>query len=114
MKPPVRAGLRIAVVALAVAALVPLLGVDPALVALLLDADFLLLAGVVGLTMVGADAKVLASGIARSLPVLWIRVGVTLSRTDPGTLVSPWPNAAGGGWAQPEVGTFRTGCKGGS
>ena len=75
--------------ALVAAALMPLLGIDPGILALLLDADFLLVAGMAGLTMLGADATVLASRIARSLPVLWIRVGVSLSRSDPGSLVSP-------------------------
>ena len=89
MKPRVRGGVRLAVIVLAAAALFPVLGVDPGILAVLLDADFLFLAGVVGLTMLGLDVKVLASRIARSLPVLWIRVGVSLSRTDPGTLVSP-------------------------
>ena len=55
----------------------------------LLAVAVLLLAGTAGLTMLGADATVLASRIARSLPVLWVRVGVWLSRSDPGTLVSP-------------------------
>lgn len=77
-----------AAAALAAAALMPLLGVDPGVLALLLDADFLLLTGSAGLTMLGADATVLAGRIARCLPVLWIRVGVSISRSDPGTLVS--------------------------
>jgi hypothetical protein len=87
--PRARAVVRVAAAALVAAALIPLLGLDPGVLALLLDADFLLLAGMAGLTMLGADATVLASRIARSLPVLWIRVGVLLSRSDPGTLVSP-------------------------
>jgi hypothetical protein len=69
----------VAAVALAAAALVPLLGVDPAMLTLLLDADFLALAGVVGLTMLGTDVMVLGSRISRSLPVLWFRVGVSLT-----------------------------------
>ena len=89
MRTPRRTVVRLLVAALAAAALVPLLGVDPAILAVLLDADFLAVTGLVGLTMLGADARVLASRIARSLPVLWIRVGVMLSRAHPGTLVSP-------------------------
>jgi hypothetical protein len=79
VSPRPRTLLRVAVVALAAAALVPLLGVDPAMLALLLDADFLALAGVVGLTMLGTDVRVLGSRISRSLPVLWFRVGVSLT-----------------------------------
>ena len=89
MKLPTRLVPRFVVVALLAAALLPLVAVDPASLAVLLDVDFLLLAGTVGLTMLGADATVLGSRIARSLPVLWVRVGVSLSRSDPGTLVSP-------------------------
>jgi hypothetical protein len=63
---------RVVVVALVAAALIPVLGVDPAFLAVLLDADFLFLAGVVGLTMLGLDVRVLGSRIARSLPVLWV------------------------------------------
>jgi hypothetical protein len=76
-------------VAAAAAALIPLLGIDPAVLAVLVDADFLAAAGLVGLTMLGADARVLGSRVFRSLPVLWIRIGVSLTRTDPGTLVGP-------------------------
>jgi hypothetical protein len=86
---PSSRGVRLGVVALVAVALIPLLGVDPAFLAVLLDADFLFLAGVVGLTMLGVDVRVLGSRTARSLPVLWFRVGISLSRTDPGTLVSP-------------------------
>jgi hypothetical protein len=70
-------------------AVLPLLGMDPGVLAVLLDVDFLVVAGTVGLTMLGTDATVLASRIARSLPVLWVRVGLALTRSDPGTLVSP-------------------------
>jgi hypothetical protein len=79
MSPGARTVLRVMAAALAAAALVPLLGVDPATLALVLDADFLALAGVVGLTMIGTDVKVLGSRISRSLPVLWFRVGVRLT-----------------------------------
>lgn len=79
MSPRARTVLRVAAVVVAAAALVPLLGVDPAMLALLLDADFLALAGVVGLTMLGTDVRVLGSRVSRSLPVLWFRVGVALT-----------------------------------
>jgi hypothetical protein len=89
VKPRARLLLRFVAVALAAAALLPLLGVDPAVLSALLDVDFLLVTGTVGLTMLGTGGTVLASRTARSLPVLWVRVGVALSRSDPGTLVSP-------------------------
>ena len=89
MKPRTHTVVRVAAALLVAVSLLPLLGVDPGVLALLLDTDFLLLAGVVGLTMLGTDARVLARRIARSLPVLWVRVGVSLSRSQPGTLLSP-------------------------
>jgi hypothetical protein len=95
VKPRTHAVIRVAAAVLVAAALMPLLGVDPGVLALLLDADFLVLAGLAGLTMLGTDATVLASRIARSLPVLWVRVGVTLSRADPGTLLRLDPAISG-------------------
>lgn len=95
MKPRTHSLVRVVAAALVAAALMPLLGVDPGVLALLLDADFLLLAGMAGLTMLGTDATVLASRIARSLPVLWVRVGVSLSRSDPGTLLRLDPARSG-------------------
>ena len=78
---------RIIVLALAASALVPLLGVDPAIFALLLDVDFLIVTGVVGLTMLGRDASLLRSTFARTQPMLWVRVGFALTRSDPSTLI---------------------------
>lgn len=95
MKHRTHAVVRVAAAALVAAALLSLIGIDPAVLALLLDADFLLVAGMAGLTMLGTDATVLASRIARSLPVLWVRVGVSLSRSDPGTLLRLDPAGSG-------------------
>jgi hypothetical protein len=61
--------------------------VDPAALGLLLDADFLVLAGVVGVGLVREDSRLLAHRVARSLPVLWVRTGVALTRESPRTLV---------------------------
>jgi UPF0716 family protein affecting phage T7 exclusion len=71
---------------LAVIALAPLVGVDPAALGLLLDADFLMLAGAVGLGLLRADGRLLARRLAASLPVLWVRAGVALTREAPRTL----------------------------
>jgi hypothetical protein len=78
--------LRAVVVVAGILALAPLVTVDPGVLALLLDADLLLLMGAVGLGLVHTDALVLAHRAARSLPVLWVRVGVALTRTAPRTL----------------------------
>ena len=87
MRPRRSTTLRVLAVVLAAAALMPLLGVDPAILAVLLDVDFLVLTGLVGLTMVGVDARRAAHRITRSLPALWIRVALSLTRSDPRTLL---------------------------
>jgi hypothetical protein len=73
---------------LGVLALTPLVGVDPAVLGLLLDADFLALAGAVGLGLLREDLRLLTFRLARSLPVLWIRVGVALTCSSPHTLAA--------------------------
>lgn len=82
-----RTALRVLAVVLAAAALMPLLGVDPAVLVLLLDVDFLVLTGLVGLAMTGVDVRHAAFRTVRSLPVLWIRVALSLTRSDPRTLL---------------------------
>jgi hypothetical protein len=73
---------------LGAAAVLPLLAVDPAAVALLLDADFLALAAVVGIALLRGDAGLVRRRLAVSLPSLWLRVGLTLSRERPASLLS--------------------------
>jgi hypothetical protein len=73
---------------LGVLALTPLVGVDPSVLGLLLDADFLALAGAVGLGLLREDLRLLTCRLARSLPVLWIRVGVALTCDSPHTLAA--------------------------
>jgi hypothetical protein len=72
----------------ALLALVPLLGIDPGVLALVLDLDFLALAGSVGLALLQQDARMIALRIARSLPVLWVRVGLAVTREAPRTLLA--------------------------
>lgn len=67
-------------------ALVPLLGIDPGVLALVLDLDFLALAGSVGLALLRQDVGMVARRVGRSLPVVWVRVGVVLTREAPRTL----------------------------
>ncbi len=64
----------------ALAALAPLVGVDPGVLALLLDADLLVLVGTVGLGLLWSDLLLLVFRLGRSLPVLWVRVGVEMTR----------------------------------
>jgi hypothetical protein len=72
---------------LGAAAVLPLLAVDPAVVALLLDADFLALLGVVGITLLRGDSRLVRHRLAVSLPALWVRVGLTLTREQPASLL---------------------------
>jgi len=87
VRPRNSTALRVLAVVVADAALMPLLGVDPAILVLLLDVDFLVLTGLVGLAMTGVDLRRAAYRIAQSLPVLWIRVALSLTRSDPRTLL---------------------------
>ena len=70
----------------ALAALAPLVAVDPSLLALLLDVDLLALVGAAGWALLREDSRLLALRLAGSLPVLWARVGVSLTREAPRTL----------------------------
>ena len=79
--------LPIIMLLLAVVALAPLLGVDPAVFALFLDAEFLVLAGAVVISLLREDVRLLGIRLARSLPVLWVRVGVALTGEAPRSLV---------------------------
>jgi hypothetical protein len=67
-------------------ALAPLVAVDPGVLALLLDVDFVALLGVAGIGLLHGDARLLVRRASRSLPVLWLRVGVALTRAAPHTL----------------------------
>jgi hypothetical protein len=66
--------------------LAPLISVDPGVLALLLDVDLVVLLGTVGLGLLAVDLRLLAVRAQRSLPVLWVRVGVSLTREAPRTL----------------------------
>ncbi|MGC4109516.1 MAG: hypothetical protein QM747_03635 [Nocardioides sp.] len=70
--------------------LAPLVSVDPAVLALLLDVDLLVLLAGAGLTLLAVDLRTLArthhARLSRSLPVLWMRVGFDLTRVSPRTL----------------------------
>jgi hypothetical protein len=67
-------------------AVAPLIAVDPGVLALLVDVDFLAVIGVVGLGLLRGDSRLLAHRLRQSLPAVWVRVGVELTRTSPRTL----------------------------
>jgi hypothetical protein len=69
-----------------IVALAPLIAVDPGVLAVLLDVDFVALIGVVGVGLVRGDTRQLAYRLRRSLPAVWVRVGVELTRASPRTL----------------------------
>lgn len=72
---------------LGVVAVAALLGVDPAVAGLLLDADLLVLLGSVGLAMLGADARVLVLRMRTSNVATLCRVSADLSVHAPRTLL---------------------------
>jgi hypothetical protein len=65
----------------------PLLAVDPAVAALLVDPELLVAVGGAGLLLLRSDLRSVVHRTAVSLPVQWIRVGLLLSCRRPGTLV---------------------------
>lgn len=69
-----------------IVALAPLIAVDPGVLAVLLDIDFVALIGVAGVGLLRGDTRQLAYRLRRSLPAVWVRVGVELTRTSPRTL----------------------------
>ncbi len=77
---------------LGLAAVLPLVAVDPDLVVLVFDAELLALLGSVGLGLVRADVRVFLTGavgaLATSLPVLEIRAGWRLTREEPRSLLT--------------------------
>jgi hypothetical protein len=77
---------RVLTVLAGIAAVAPLIAVDPAVLALLLDLDFVAVVGVAGLGLLHGDLRVVRARLARSLPVLWVRVGWELTRAAPRTL----------------------------
>jgi hypothetical protein len=77
---------RAAVVLAGILALAPLIAVDPGVLGLFLDLDFVAVIGVAGLGLLRADVRRLSRRLAGSLPVLWVRVGVALTRAAPRTL----------------------------
>jgi hypothetical protein len=68
-------------------AVLPLLAVDPAVVALLLDPELLVALGGAGLLLLRSDLRTAAHRVMASLPVLWVRVGLRLSVLEPDTLI---------------------------
>ena len=77
-----------ALLLLGAAAVVSLLAVDPAVVALLLDADFLVASAAVGIALLRHDVRLWLRRTASSLPVLWCRVGLRLTRDHPRSLLA--------------------------
>jgi len=79
---------RLLLLLIGVAVVVSLLAVDPAVLGLLLDADFLTLSAAVGIAFVRQDVRLWTGRAAASLPVLWCRVGVRLTREQPRSLLA--------------------------
>ncbi|HET7432743.1 MAG TPA: hypothetical protein VFJ89_14640 [Nocardioides sp.] len=87
VRPDRRRRVRVCLVVLAAAVVLSVSGADPAALALLLDVDFLAVTGLVALSLVGSDLRVLLTRGAHCLPVLWVRVGVHLTRHRPRSLL---------------------------
>lgn len=73
--------------ALGLLVVLPLVAVDPALVGLLFDAEFLALLGTVGLGLLRGDARVLLRRMSQNQFVTELRVAVVLTRERPRSLL---------------------------
>ncbi|HEX3221707.1 MAG TPA: hypothetical protein VHR35_04000 [Nocardioides sp.] len=80
---------RLVLVVLAAVIVLSVSGADPAALGLLLDVDFLAVTGLVGLGLLGSDLRLLVLRCGRSLPALWARVGIQLTRHRPRSLLAP-------------------------
>lgn len=65
----------------------PLVAVDPAMVALLVDVELLAAFGGAGLLFLRGEGRLVVDRLATSLPVLEVRAGWGLTREDPGSLL---------------------------
>jgi len=74
--------------ALGVGVALALLAVDPAALGLLLDADFLAVTAGIGIALLRHAVRRWVRRVGASLPVLWCRVGVRLTREQPGSLLA--------------------------
>ena len=63
------------------------LAVDPAAAALLLDADFLVVLGTVGLAMASGDVRRVVTSAANSSAATLLRAGVAVTRAAPRSLL---------------------------
>lgn len=74
--------------ALGAAAVLALLGVDPAVATFLLDADLLVLLGSVGVAMLAADTRVLVARMRTSPAAVLLRTGASMTRSHPVSLIA--------------------------
>lgn len=72
---------------LGLAAVLPLVAVDPAAVVMLLDAEFLALVGGAGLALLRGDAEIVLHRILSSAVVMDLRTGFVLTREEPRSLL---------------------------
>jgi hypothetical protein len=79
---------RLTLLVLGAIAVVALLGVDPAVAAFLLDGEFLVLLGAVGLGLMGIQVRVLLHRVAVSTTAQYLRAGVAVTREDTRTLLA--------------------------
>ncbi len=69
------------------AAVLPLVAVDPAMIVLLYDAELLALIGTVGVALLRGDARVLVARLRNTQFVTEIRVAAVLTRERPRSLL---------------------------
>lgn len=78
---------RIAYYVLGVSVILPLLAIDPAVIGMLFDPEFLTITGTVGVAMVRSDVRIVVDRVRSSVVMMDIAVGIAMSRADPRSLM---------------------------
>jgi hypothetical protein len=85
---PNRRLVRILALTLGAAAVLALIGVDPAVAALLLDGELLILLGSVGVALLLSDLKIVGHRVATNRAVVLVRAGAAVTRESTRSLLT--------------------------
>jgi hypothetical protein len=88
MAPSRPSGRTLVLLTLGALAVLASIAVDPFVLALVLDVDFLVAIGAAGLLMVGTDLRAAAYRVATSPPGVMVRAGASTTRDRPRSLFS--------------------------
>ncbi|HLR84031.1 MAG TPA: hypothetical protein VK059_03725 [Nocardioidaceae bacterium] len=78
---------RLAYYVIGLGVILPLLAIDPAIIAMLFDPEFLTITGTVGVAMVRNDVRTVVERLRSSGVVIDIAAGIAMAREDPRSLM---------------------------